>query len=141
MKEETATNETYTPSIRERESLHKRQLHQMNTMRIAHMNRADRRHAERLVQKGYDDERMALELRNMSRRGDKPSATIRGIRWILRRLSRPGTYYAHLPKNIRPMVSTGNVKIDAKGNRHTIMVADHVKCEKARRKVLKRVYA
>ena len=132
---------THESKIDEKEVLRKRQLHQQNSMRIAHMNRADRRRAEHLIQKGYDDERMALELHNMARRGERPSPTIKAIRWIIKRLSRPGAYYAHLPKKVRPMMSTGNVKIDPKGNHHTIMVADPVKCEKARRKVLKKVYA
>jgi len=100
---------------------------QMNTQMVAGMNRKNRRQADRLMTKGYDDERIAHELKRLEQVNRKPSKLISLWQKIFSRWS-VDPYYTHIPKQIRPMLCTGYKE------GVPIMVADHVKCEKLRRK-------
>jgi hypothetical protein len=102
-------------------------LHDKNIQTIAYMNRKNRRKAERLMSRGYDDEQISEELKRLSR-DSRPSKLVAMWRKILKRLNRQDPYYTHIPKQVRPMVCTGYKEGTP------IMVADHIKCEKLRRK-------
>jgi hypothetical protein len=102
-------------------------LAEKNTQAIAYMNRTNRRKAERLLTKGYTDEQLSVELSKITR-DKKPSKLVAMWRKILKRLNRRDPYYTHIPKQVRPMVCTGYKE------GIPIMVADHIKCEKLRRK-------
>jgi hypothetical protein len=100
---------------------------QRNAQTIAGMNRKNRRQAERLMAKGYDDERISSELVKFTRQEQRYGKIVKLWRRMISRLGRE-TYYTHIPKQIRPMVCTGYKE------GVPIMVADHIKCAKIRRK-------
>ncbi|MFA5466859.1 MAG: hypothetical protein WC251_03310 [Candidatus Izemoplasmatales bacterium] len=98
------------------------------------MNRKNRRVAEKLIRKGYDDDQLAQEFNKIIRKAYRPS---RLINLWLRILRGKDTYHTHIPKGERPRIDIGVAKIDQDGTRHNLMVTDYAKCQKLRHKLAK----
>lgn len=106
-------------------------IKQQNESIIAGFNRENRRKANRLIQKGYDDYLLAHELKRLQQSSQTRSPLIRAWKKILAWWRRKDPYYVHIPKQVRPMVCTGYKE------GIPIMVADHMSCEKIRKKLSK----
>lgn len=98
------------------------------------MNRKNRRVAERLVRKGYDDDQLSQEFNKIVRKSYRPSQLLNLWRRIWRGKD---VYHTHIPKGERPRIDIGVAKIDQDGTRHNLMVTDYAKCQKLRHKLAK----
>lgn len=65
-------------------------------------------------------------------RRPKSSPLLTMWRRIFASMRRPASYGMHIPKNQRPTIPTGIVKISPNGIEHRIMATNHLKCEKMR---------
>jgi len=105
-----------------------------NYTQLQGMNRKNRRVAEKLMRKGYDDDQLSQEFKKIIRKTYRPSRLISMFKKIW---NKKDEYYTHLSKSERPQIDIGVAKVDRDGTRHNLMAIDYAKCQKLRHKLAK----